>query len=115
MTEQTRALKRRQLLHAFGPIPPAGAVGGQSAKRRGTYWGIRTKINAYAVANPLAHGNKITGELQQIRTWLDEFTVREQGRLISGDYALTDAGMRRYVDTANSSVGRLPTFKFPLG
>lgn len=98
VTDQTRALRKRWLMQQFQQSTDAAlGDGAQAAKKMGTYWGITTRIDAYGMADALARDNEKTRELQDIRTRLNEFTTREQGRLINWGYALADAGMRKHV------------------
>ncbi len=114
VTEQTRALRRRELMQNFQQTHEEGRVEPIPATRRGTYWGIKTQIDAYQVANPLTKDNAQTADLQHIRTRLNEFTPSEQGRLINWGYALSDAAIRRYVDTTNTAAAAWPVPEFPL-
>lgn len=106
VTEQTRALRRRALMREFQQTQHDGSVPGGAPSKKGTYWGIRTHIDAYG-SNSLVKDNDTTAALQRIRTRLDTFTQREQGQLINWGYALTDAAMRRWVDPAHG-VGSWP-------
>lgn len=114
VTEQTRALRRRTLMQDFQQTHEEGKAEPVPAKRKGTYWGIKTKINAYRLAGTLTDDNELTTGLQHIRTRLNEFTSAEQGRLINWGYALTDAGMRKYVDVGNAAPAAWPVPEFPL-
>jgi NTE family protein len=114
VTEQTRALRRRTLMQSFQQSQEEGRTEDAPPKRRGTYWGIRTKIEAYEVAHPLTGDNENTSALQHIRTRLNEFTPTEQGQLINWGYALADAAMLKYVDIANEAPAEWPIPEFPL-
>jgi NTE family protein len=114
VTEQTRALRRRGLMQDFQQTQEEGRVEPSPPKRKGTYWGIKTKIGAYGLANALTGDNDTTTDLQHIRTRLNEFTATEQGRLINWGYALADAAMRTYVDPANAAPAKWPVPEFPL-
>jgi NTE family protein len=115
VTEQTRALRRRRLMQEFKQEHEEGlADRAQPQKKKGTYWGIRTSIDKYGVSTPLIQDNATTRELQHIRTRLNEFKPKEQGQLINWGYALADAGMRKYVDTANAAAGTWPVPEFAL-
>lgn len=115
VTEQTRALRRRALMQSFQQTHEPGLDAAGVAAKQGTYWGVKTRIDAYGVANPMVSDNAVTSDLQHIRTRLNEFKADEQGRLINWGYALTDAAMRRYVDPTNTAAGRWPVPEFPLG
>lgn len=86
VTEQTRALRKRKLIDDF-----------KHGVRKGTYWGIRTKIGDYGLPDAFAKDSAVTQALPQIRTRLDEFSAKEQGQLINWGYALADAAMRKHV------------------
>ncbi|MHC1788677.1 patatin-like phospholipase family protein [Solidesulfovibrio sp.] len=102
ITEQTRTLRRRQLVDDF-----------KNKIREGTYWGIRTKIGAYGLPDPLVADNPTTASLAGIRTRLNHFSDKEQGQLVNWGYALTDAAMRKYVMPA-APRGSLPFSRYPL-
>ncbi|MFN0298806.1 MAG: hypothetical protein ACKVQU_00475 [Burkholderiales bacterium] len=83
--------------------------------RQGTYWGIKTKINAYELADAMTRDSALTGDLQNIRTRLNQFSAEEQGRLINWGYALTDAAMRKWVISGGAtSPASWPDPKYPL-
>ncbi len=104
VTDQTRALRKRELVDAF-----------QEGKKRGTYWGVTTRIADYGLADALVKDSATTASLQEIRTRLNPFSDEEQGRLINWGYALADAAMRRYVlQGTTAPTGALPFPKFPL-
>lgn len=113
VTEQTRALRRGELIDQLKQAASAPA-GTPLAKRGGTYWGITTKIAAYALPNTLAHDNSRTEALQAIRTRLNAFTPEEQGQLINWGYALTDAAMRAWVARAAAPATTWPIAAFAL-
>jgi len=100
--EQTRALRKRQLIADF----EAGA-------RRGTYWGIATQIGDYGLEArgrrpALLADQAATAQLARTRTRLDAFSPTEQARLTDWGYALSDAALRRHVLEAEPSPGSLP-------
>jgi NTE family protein len=102
-------------MQAFQQTHEAGRAEPAPPQRRGTYWGIRTRIDAYGVANALTKDNDKTAALQNIRTRLNEFKPAEQGALINWGYALTDAAMRRWVDPQNAAPAKWPVAEFALG
>lgn len=105
VTEQTRALRRRALLGDLTHTPPS---------RKGTYWGIRTKIGDYGLRDALCQDSADTVGLQNIRTRLNAFSEREQGQLINWGYALTDAAMRRWVVPSAAPSSSWPIPKYSL-
>jgi NTE family protein len=113
VSEQTRALRRRALMQDFQQTHEDGREEPRPPKRKGTYWGLKTRIGAYGV-NALTSDNETTFALQAIRTRLNEFTPTEQGRLINWGYALADAAMRKWVDPANTATAAWPVPEFAL-
>jgi NTE family protein len=113
VTEQTRALRRGELIDQFERARTA-APGTADAARRGAYWGITTKIGAYALAETLTRDSDVTGALKLIRTRLNEFSPKEQGQLINWGYALTDAAMRAWVVPDAASATTWPIAEFAL-
>lgn len=115
VTDQTRALRKRWLMQEFKQTQEEGLDDPtRPAKKKGTYWGITTRIDNYQVPSPMAHDTPVTGELQHIRTRLNEFSAKEQGQLINWGYALADAGMRKYVQAGVAPPGSWPDPAFPL-
>jgi NTE family protein len=109
ITDQTRALRKRKLMQDFQQTQEAGRERADlPALRRGTYWGIKTKIDNYKLANALTRDNATTASLQDVRTRLNEFSDEEQGRLINWGYALADAAMRTWVDREATQPARWP-------
>lgn len=100
--EQTRALRRRSLLKDFN-----------SQVRKGTYWGIATKIDDYKLADVMTKDSATTRELAHMRTRLNAFDEGEQCRLINWGYALADAALRTYVaETKGAPRGNWPYPKY---
>ncbi len=85
-SEQTRALRKRWLINEF-----------KAGTRKGTYWGIATRINDYGLDNVMAQDSERSAQFARIRTRLNKFENEEQERLINWGYALTDAAMRKHV------------------
>jgi NTE family protein len=83
---QTRALRVRRLIADY-----------QNKVRKGTYWGVATKIGDYGLPDAMAKDTDLTRSLREVRTRLNRFDAIEQGHLINWGYALADAAMRRYV------------------
>ena len=96
---QVRSLRKRQVVDSF-----------IKGDRKGTYWGIRTNIDDYELANALPCPLKQTMALADIPTRLSRLNRVDQERLINWGYAVCDAAMRKHVDS------RLPTpsgFPYP--
>jgi NTE family protein len=113
VTEQTRALRRGEMIAQFEQAKTA-TPGTPAAARLGAYWGITTSIGAYGLSDTLAHDSAATAALQSIRTRLNEFSPTEQGRLINWGYALTHAAMRAWVVRGAERATSWPIPAFPL-
>lgn len=84
---QVRALRKRQAITSY--------EGGQ---RDGAYWGIRTDITHYQLADALPAPHQQTLRLAAVPTRLSDLDDLTQERLINWGYAVCDAAMRTYVD-----------------
>jgi len=103
---QVRALRKRQVISAYQlPRPP-----GDSVWRDGTYWGIRTNIADYGLADPLPCPHDKTMVLASVPTRLAKVSDMIQERLINWGYAVCDAAMRRWV---TPKVSRPTGFPYP--
>ncbi|HEX6200387.1 MAG TPA: patatin-like phospholipase family protein, partial [Thermoanaerobaculia bacterium] len=89
INNQVRNLRKRQVISSF----EVGVKGG-------AYWGIRTDIADYDLADALPAPFGETIELAKTATRLRALDDRHQERLINWGYAVTDAAMRRHVDPA---------------
>jgi NTE family protein len=96
---QVRSLRVRQVIDSF----EAGA-------RKGTYWGIRTDIRRYGLADALDCPFDRTTDLAHRPTRLKRMDDRLQERLINWGYAVCDAGLRKHVDP---TLARPAGFPFP--
>lgn len=86
---QVRSLRKRQVIAGF-----------QRGDRDGTYWGIRTDVADYGLADPLPCPHPQTLALAALPTRLRALPTRQQEALINWGYAVCDAAMRRWVDPA---------------
>lgn len=84
---QVRSLRKRQLLFSF-----------KQGSRKGAYWGIRTDITKYGVADALPCPYGSTLALANVKTRLKRLDAGLQERLINWGYAICDAAMRSHVD-----------------
>jgi NTE family protein len=84
---QVRSLRKRQLIEAF-----------KLKLRKGTYWGIRTHIADYQLADALPCPPGRTEELAATPTRLKRLPVERQERLINWGYAVCDAALRKHFD-----------------
>lgn len=102
LSDQTRALRKRKLISDY--------VAGRTD---GGYWGIGTKIGKYKLKEqglraPLTADNDTTDSMACVRTRLNKFNDKEQGRLMNWGYALADAAMRRHVLDPEPLAGSWP-------
>lgn len=70
----------------------------EKGERTGAYWGIRTDIADYNLADALPCPHTRTMELAETPTRLATLNDEQQERLINWGYAVTDAALRKYVD-----------------
>lgn len=94
---QVRSLRVRQVIGAF-----------EAGERNGTYWGIRTDIADYGLEDALPCPLDRTLALAQTKTRLKRLDAVVQERLINWGYAVCDAAMRRWVETAASAPVEFP-------
>jgi NTE family protein len=97
---QVRSLRKRQVIDSF----EAGA-------RKGAYWGIRTNIADYQLADALPCPYERTLALAETPTRLKRLDDVVQERLINWGYAVCDAALRRHVDPA---VRKPAGFPYPV-
>jgi len=83
---QVRSLRKRQAVGAF-----------EAGLRRGTYWGIRTNIADYKLADALPAPHARTIELAKIATRLNRLPTAQRRQLVNWGYAVCDAAMRSSV------------------
>ena len=83
---QVRSLRSRQVIGSF-----------IRKERKGTYWGVRTNIADYALADALPCPFDRTTELAHVKTRLKALGAELQERLINWGYAVCDAAMRTRV------------------
>ena len=99
---QVRALRKRQVIDSFK------ARESDAVHRGGAYWGIRTDIADYGLADPLPCPLARTTELAETPTRLKRLDGERQERLINWGYAVCDAALRRHVDPAIPKPGGFP-------
>jgi len=93
---QVRSLRKRQVIDSF-----------IAKTRDGAYWGIRTNIQDYGLAQTLSCPFSRTMELASTPTRLKRLDSDVQERLINWGYAVCDAALRKHVNIA------LPMGQFP--
>jgi NTE family protein len=84
---QVRNLRKRQVVGSFA-----------ARERKGTYWGIRSHIGDYFLADSLPCPPEKTEVLANTKTRLKRLEPRDQERLINWGYAICDTAMRKWVD-----------------
>lgn len=110
---QVRAQRKRQLIESFKLRTHMLEQEEDSknevfklATRGGAYWGIRTNIAHYELADALDCPLEKTTQLANTKTRLKHLDAKIQERLINWGYAVCDAAMRKHVD---------PTLPAPVG
>ena len=101
---QVRALRKRQLIDSFK------AKEGDAVHRKGAYWGIRTDIADYELADALPCPHERTVALAETPTRLKRLDDTTQERLINWGYAVCDAALRKHVDP---SIAKPAGFPYP--
>ncbi|HOW54035.1 MAG TPA: patatin-like phospholipase family protein [Syntrophorhabdaceae bacterium] len=96
---QVRSLRKRQLISAY-----------ENSIRKGAYWGIRTNIADYGLADPLPCPFGNTTKLAEVPTRLKRVPDELQEQLINWGYAVCDAALRKHVD---QSLQRPADFPYP--
>jgi NTE family protein len=96
---QVRSLRKRQLIDSY-----------QSGARKGSYWGIRTNIADYGLADALPCPFERTTALAETATRLKRMNDDLQERLINWGYAVCDAALRSHV---NPALPRPQGFPYP--
>jgi NTE family protein len=94
---QVRALRKRQCIDAF--------IAGE---RLGAYWGMRTDLADYGLADPLPAPHAATLALAMLPTRLARVDGEVQDRVINWGYAACDAALRAHVDPALPAPGGFP-------
>lgn len=84
---QVRSLRKRQLIDSY-----------KSGARKGAYWGIRTNIADYQLADPLDCPHDRTMALAETPTRLKRLDDGVQERLINWGFAVCDAALRKHVE-----------------
>lgn len=98
---QVRSLRKRQLINSYQITDGPDA-------RRGAYWGIRTNIRDYGLADAWDCPHERTLRLAETPTRLKAMPARLQEWLINWGYAVCDAALRRHVCGELPRPARLP-------
>jgi NTE family protein len=107
---QVRSLRKRLLIAAY-----QDQSGDPAVSRKGAYWGIRTDISQYGLADAMTAQCPLdrTRELAAVPTRLAALTDELQERLINWGYAVCDAAVRRHWLPQPPAGPALPAPKFP--
>ncbi|MBN1671615.1 MAG: patatin-like phospholipase family protein [Kiritimatiellae bacterium] len=101
---EIQILRKRQLLQSYRLREVAGAAPDEPllrlATRQGAYWGVRSDIANYGLADALDAPFDKTLPLAEIATRLKCIHEPTQERLVNWGYAICDAAMRKHVDAA---------------
>jgi NTE family protein len=105
---QVRSLRKRQLIEGFEAGP------GSRLHREGTYWGIRSHVGDYGLADALPVAERRAEALADVPTRLKRLDPETQEQLINWGYAICDTAMRRWVVGAAAAAPELPYGDRPL-
>ena len=94
---QVRSLRKRQVIGSF-----------VDGTRNGAYWGIRTNISDYDLADAMNCPFDKTMALANVKTRLKRVDSDIQEKLINWGYAVCDAAMRKHVDETLSAPSGFP-------
>ena len=81
-----------------------------AGERKGTYWGIRSQVADYGLADPLPCPPQHALVLANTKTRLKRLEPVVQERLINWGYAICDTAMRKWVD---AGLVRPAAFPYP--
>jgi NTE family protein len=98
---QVRSLRKRQLIDSY----VAGV-------RKGAYWGIRTDISAYKLADALPAPLKDSLRLADTPTRLKRLPEKLQQQLMNWGYAVCDAALRKHAEDYVAKSSPKATFPF---
>ena len=96
---QVRSLRKRQVIDSF-----------VAKTRKGAYWGIRTDIADYGLADALKCPLERTTQLAELPTRLKRIDANTQERLINWGYAVCDAALRKHLEPGLKPE---PAFPYP--
>ena len=94
---QVRSLRKRQVINSY-----------VNGSRTGTYWGIRTNIEDYRLADAMNCPFEKTLKLANVNTRLKRLNSKTQKRLINWGYAVCDAAIRKHVDESHQKPANFP-------
>jgi NTE family protein len=94
---QVRSLRKRQLVECY-----------KREIREGTYWGIRSDVADYGLADPLVFPEADLNRARAVKTGLSKLDEATQRSLINWGYVIADTAVRRWVDPTVPKPNRLP-------
>lgn len=94
---QVRDLRKRQAVGSF-----------KLKVRQGGYWGIRSDVSDYGLADPLEFSAQEAKRLAHLPTRLKKLDDRDQEQLVNWGYTICDTALRRWIDTTASRPTQLP-------
>ena len=94
---QVRSLRKRQVINSY-----------VNKSRTGTYWGIRTNIANYQLADAMNCPHEKTLKLANVATRLKRLDSGIQKKLINWGYAVCDAAVRKYIDVPHEKQANFP-------
>jgi NTE family protein len=101
---QVRDLRKRQAVLSF-----------IDSQRTGAYWGIRSHVRDFGLANPIADpSDAAVRALAGVKTRLARLDPQTQERLINWGYVMADTALRAHVDPTQPA-GTVPYEKAGLG
>lgn len=103
LIDQTRALRKRWLIAEFS-----------AGRKRGAYWGIGTRLAAYAATPCMTGDSPLSEALEAVPTRLNSFDADRQGHLINWGYALCDVSLRARVGLQLPLATTWPVPEWPL-
>jgi NTE family protein len=116
---QVRALRKRQVIESFKLSERMVTAGMEFdnellrlTARRGAYWGIRSDIAHYELADALVCPIDRTTNLATVATRLKALEPDIQTRLINWGYAICDAALRKHLEPAQPAPRSFP---YPTG
>lgn len=99
--EQVSSVRKRQVIADL-----------KDGGHEGAYWGIRTDISHYGLADALPAPRERTLELAETPTRLKRLSALHQERLINWGYAVCDAAVRKHC-LPEGGGGAAPAFPYP--
>lgn len=94
---QVRSLRKRQLVDCY-----------RRRVREGAYWGIRSDVADYGLADPVALPDPEISRARTVKTGLSRLDDTTQRSLVNWGYVVADTALRRWVDPALTKPKRLP-------